>query len=170
MKIVGAANYTPSNQSETFTEVFNFADLRSATSGVAYYRDAASGGLYLNAGIADSQDKINFTLDNGGPLQTIFESRPVESRTVEHGTRIQAEHFDTGIEGIAYHDNDTTNTLGSFRSDTGVDATSAAIGNIADGEWLEYTTEIVGNAYRVGINVSSTIAGGKIRVLGGLDN
>lgn len=155
VKIVGAQNYTPSNTKATFTEVFNDTDLRTATSGVAYLRDAATGDLYLNMGIVDSQDRIDFAPTGGGPLQSTS-----QSRKVEYGTKIQAEQFDNGIEGIAFHDTDTN----------GVDATSNAIVNISDGEWLEYTTEIVGNAYNVGITVSSTSAGGKIRVLAGLSN
>lgn len=159
IKIVGAVNYTPSNNSEVFSEVFNDTDLRNATSGVVYYRDQATGDLYLNAGIVDSQDRIDFTRDNGGSLQSISESRPAESRKVEYGTIIQAEHFDNGIDGIAFHD-----------TGNGTSTSSTAIGNIAEGEWLEYTTEIVGNAYNVGISVSSTTGGGKVRVLAGLNN
>ncbi|TWU58484.1 G8 domain protein [Rubripirellula tenax] len=163
VKLVGAANFTPN----LGTEVFSDNELRSATSGVVYFRDGEEN-LYINSGIKDSQPAIKFT--PGTPLQTTFEARPVPSRTIEYGTTIQAEQFDNGIDGIAYHDTDATNTLGSFRADAGVDATSTTVGNIADGEWLEYTTGIVGNAYNVGINVSSTSPGGKIRVLAGLNN
>lgn len=34
--------------------------------------------------------------------------------------RIEAEHYDVGGEGVAYHDSDTTNSGGQFRTD-GVD-------------------------------------------------
>lgn len=164
IKIVGAVNYTPNNANEVFSDT----DLRSTSSGVTYYRDATTGDLYLNTGISDSQDFIELT--PGDSLQSIFPSRPAESQTIQYGTVIQAERFDNGIEGIAYHDSDATNSLGSFRSNTGVDVTPMAVGDIADGEWLEYTAEIVGNAYNVGVNVSSTAAGGKVRILAGISD
>lgn len=167
VKIVGAQNYTPSNGSETFTEVFNDQDLRSARAGVVYFRDSATGDLFVNMGITNTQNRINFT--NGGPLQTIFESRPVESRKVKDGTKIEAEHFDNGVNGIAYHDQDAINSLGSYRNDTGVDVTPTQVGSITDGEWLEYTAEIVGNAYNVQLNISST-TGGSVRLFAGLKN
>ena len=36
-------------------------------------------------------------------------------------TRIQAENFDTGGEGVAYHDTDTANSGGQYRTSEGVD-------------------------------------------------
>src|SRR4051812_4704483 len=55
---------------------------------------------------------------------------------------IEAEKYDVGGEGVSYHDSDTTNTLGAFRTDavdikTCVDTTGCgyALGSIAGGEW-----------------------------------
>ncbi len=164
IRIVGASNYTPNNASEVLTD----AALRSASTGVTYFRDDAAGDLYLNVGIADSQDFIEFA--PGDSLQSIDPSRPTASRTIEYGTVIEAEQFDVGIDGTAYHDSDAVNSLGSFRGDTGVDATSTGIGDIADGEWLEYTTNVAGNAYNVGVNIASTTNSGKVRFLSGLSD
>jgi hypothetical protein len=158
VKIVAAGNYTPN----IGTEVHSEESLRSATNDVVYFRDDV-GNLYLNTGIVDSQPDIQLT--PGAPLQNAY-----VSRTVEYGTTIEAEEFDNGIGGIAYHDSDATNSLGSFRNNTGVDATDSKVGDIADGEWLEYTAEIVPAAYSIGVNVSSTEAGGQVRILAANSN
>ncbi len=154
VKIVAAANYIPSLGTEVDTE----QALRSATEGVVYFRDNA-GNLFFNTGITDDQPKIRLA-PPADPLQTTF-----VSRVVRYGTVIEAEEFDAGVDGIAYHDTDADNSLGSFRNDTGVDATPTMVGDIADGEWLEYTAEIVGTGYNIGVNVASTQAGGLVRVL-----
>ncbi|HUR35213.1 MAG TPA: carbohydrate-binding protein [Vicinamibacterales bacterium] len=80
--------------------------------------------------------------------------------------RIQAEAFDTGAEGSAYHDIDAPNQGGQYRS-TGVDLeqTSDAgggynVGWMAPGEWLAYSTTVaVGATYRLDVRVASIVAG-----------
>ena len=101
----------------------------------------------------------------GAPLQTAF-----VSRTVDYGSVIQAEEFDNGIDGIAYHDSDSINTAGTFRADTGVDATTTKVAEIEDGEWLEYTADIAAAGYDIELQVSSTTDGGQIRVLAANSN
>lgn len=63
--------------------------------------------------------------------------------------RLQAENYDTGGEGVAYHDTDVSNQGGRYRTGDGVDieATSDAgggddVGWVAAGEWLEYTVNV----------------------------
>ena len=60
--------------------------------------------------------------------------------------RIQAEDFDTGGEGVACHDSDSTNHGAQYRPSEVVDITTCndagggyKVGWTADGEWLEYT-------------------------------
>ena len=61
---------------------------------------------------------------------------------------LQAENFDEGAEGIAYHDSDNTDEgKTSYRSDNGgVDIVTGngghAIGYTSSGEWLEYTVDV----------------------------
>lgn len=165
-KFVGAAGYTPeilywSSQTDPITEVASQVELRSATDEVVFYRDETQN-LYLNTPIGD-QPRIRFV--PGDPLQTAY-----VSRTISYGSTIEAEHFDVGIDGIAYHDTDTINSLSTFRSDTGVDATPNAVGDITSGEWLEYTAAITPGAYRIGLNVSATQAGGQVELLAANSN
>lgn len=77
--------------------------------------------------------------------------------------RIEAEHFDTGGEGVAYHDTDTVNQGGTtFRGAEGVDIggqTSGTrnVGWTADGEWLNYTVNVSAGRYRVSLAVASAL-------------
>ena len=74
--------------------------------------------------------------------------------------RVEAEHFDTGGEGSAYHDVTSGNTGGAYRS-TDVDIESCAeggynVGWIAAGEWLTYTVNVpAAGSYRVQLRVAS---------------
>jgi hypothetical protein len=62
---------------------------------------------------------------------------------------IEAENYDLGGEGVAYHDSDTTNTLGADRTD-GVDIKACtdasgcgyAVGTFGTGEWMNYTVNV----------------------------
>lgn len=81
---------------------------------------------------------------------------PVEPQTQESysGTPIslpgiiEAEDYDKGGEGVAYHDTETENKLGEYRTDgVDIETTSDTQGNynigwIATDEWLEYTIEV----------------------------
>ena len=55
--------------------------------------------------------------------------------------RIEAEEFDYGGEGNAYHDEDEQNHNGGDRNE-GVDMSNTAIGYTQTGEWIEYTVEV----------------------------
>ncbi len=64
-------------------------------------------------------------------------------------TTIQAEDFDNGGEAVAYHDLDTANLGGQYRSGQGVDIEASGdtgggfiVGYIQAGEWLEYTVNV----------------------------
>jgi endoglucanase Acf2 len=61
--------------------------------------------------------------------------------------RIEAEHYDLGGEGLAYHDTEASNIGLAFRPSEGVDLEGANDGGfdvywITAGEWIEYTFEV----------------------------
>jgi RHS repeat-associated protein len=80
----------------------------------------------------------------------------------------QAEDFDNGGEGVAYHDNDAGNAWGFYRTNVDVDITpdsvaagGAAVGNARTGEWLEYTVNVTATgSYDIVARVASDGAGG----------
>src|SRR5215813_8653317 len=60
--------------------------------------------------------------------------------------QINAENFDNGGEGVAYHDTTAGNSGGQYRN-TGVDIESSSegaydVGWTAPGEWLNYTASV----------------------------
>ena len=84
---------------------------------------------------------------------------------------IQAEDYDTGGEGVAFHDTSTGNSGGQYRSDAvDIEATTDAgggydVGWSASGEWLEYTVNVAATAtYAIGVRVASLSTGGTLHV------
>lgn len=59
---------------------------------------------------------------------------------------VEAERYDTGGEGVAYHDEDVENKSGAFRNDgvdvEGDDESGYKVGWILSGEWLAYTIDV----------------------------
>jgi endonuclease/exonuclease/phosphatase family metal-dependent hydrolase len=77
---------------------------------------------------------------------------------------IEAENFDNGGEGVAYHDTTSGNNGGVYRS-TDVDVESSSdggydIGWAAAGEWLNYTVNVANSgSYTVQLRVASNNGG-----------
>ncbi len=99
-----------------------------------------------------------------------------QAQTPFHGTpfaiptSIQAEDFDNGGEGVAYHDVDSTNNGGQYRTegvDVGgtVDSSGYAVNFIRAGEWVEYSVNVpsAGN-YVFSARVSGIGENGKFHV------
>lgn len=80
--------------------------------------------------------------------------------------KIEAEDFDNGGEGVAYHDNEATNFGGKYRPNEGVDIEgNTNIGWTFSGEWLEYTpTTITAGPYKVEARVASLSTIGSLNV------
>ncbi|MEI6775792.1 MAG: ELWxxDGT repeat protein [Chloroflexales bacterium] len=72
-------------------------------------------------------------------------SQPYRSLNTSVYTRIEAENFDRGGEGLAYHDLDPTNHNLIYRPGEGVDLQTAGgatyLAYASAGEWLRYTVE-----------------------------
>ena len=85
---------------------------------------------------------------------------------------IQAENFDQGGEGVAYHDTSATNSGGAYRPSEGVDIQPDAdvdggfnVGWTKAGEWLEYTVNIAtADTYQLDTRVASLGAGGTFHI------
>lgn len=82
--------------------------------------------------------------------------------------RIEAEDFDAGGEGVAYHDTDAANNGGQYRPGEGVDIEACSdtgggynVGWLSPGEWLEYTVSVpLPGEYTFEVRVASLSAGG----------
>ncbi len=93
--------------------------------------------------------------------------------------RIEAENFDNGAEGVAYHDTESKNTGSSnYRPTTGVDfetTADAGGGNVVDsvkaGEWLNYTVNVpTAGAYAVDFRLTAPGTGGAFHLQEGTSN
>jgi hypothetical protein len=84
---------------------------------------------------------------------------------------IQAENYDNGGEGLAYHDSDAVNSGATYRTD-GVDIEPCAdagggynVGWMDSAEWLAYTVNVsVAGYYDIIARVASPNDGGSLRV------
>jgi uncharacterized protein YjdB len=89
---------------------------------------------------------------------------------------IEAENFDNGGEGVAFHDNDAVNSGGQGRTNLGVDTENCSEGGLNigwtnTGEWYEYTVNVAaaGN-YNIDVRTASIFAGGTFHIeFGGVD-
>ncbi|MDB5257365.1 MAG: carbohydrate-binding protein, partial [Chitinophagaceae bacterium] len=91
---------------------------------------------------------------------------------------VQAENFDNGGEGLAYHDLEVANQGGAYRTTEGVDvqATTDAgagynVGYTADGEWLKYMVNVTtAGSYSVSFRTAGTGTASTIRMeIDGID-
>jgi len=86
---------------------------------------------------------------------------------------VEAEDFDFGYDGQAYHDEDASNNGGAYRPDSGVDLEICSeggfnVGWVRPDEWIEYTVDIAqAGAYRIDARVASQSSGGAFRLLFG---
>ncbi len=111
-----------------------------------YHNSVLSGSDWLRSICVDS---LFYNAD--GTIQKVNQSRT-------HGTSfeetklaipgiIEVENYDRGGQGMAYSDNDATNSGGLFRPNEGVDIEASETGgfNVGwtnGGEWLEYTVDV----------------------------
>ncbi|MGE5611353.1 MAG: carbohydrate-binding protein [Bacillota bacterium] len=99
------------------------------------------------------------------PEQYAFRSKPVRIP----GT-LQAERFDGGGEGVAYHDSTPRNTSRLYRPDEAVDIAATGDGGFCvtatkPGEWLEYQVYVSSTArYDLAVRVASLGPGGSFHL------
>jgi hypothetical protein len=113
---------------------------------------------------------IRFASSSGGPT-------PFGGSAAAIPGTIQAEDFDNGGEGVAYHDTTSGNTGGAYRStDVDIEPTSDSgggydVGWMTAGEWLNYTVMVAqSGAYTVTARVAAKSAGGTFHIeFGGVD-
>jgi len=120
-------------------------------------------GQHLLKIVADQQYfDLNSIRVTAVPLSTPYSGTPI----AVPGT-FEAENFDLGGEGVAYHDNTPGNQGGQYRLNEDVDIilSSDALGggyvvnNFETGEWLAYTVSVAASAqYDITLRVSSAFS------------
>jgi Carbohydrate binding module (family 6) len=129
---------------------------------------------------------LKFVVDTVGSSATVGNLNHIEIRSTSAGgggtpyngtpfavpTLIQAEQFDLGGEGVAYHDDTPGNLGGSFRTTEAVDIQATTdtggghnVGWMRVGEWLTYTINVASSGtYAVDFRVASNGAGGTLHL------
>jgi glucosylceramidase len=115
-----------------------------------------------NLGGSSTSTPVSVTVSPPGIGSTPFTGTPI---TVP-GT-IEAEQFDNGGEGVAYHDQSAGNAGGQYRAtDVDIEATSDVnggfdVGWVYPGEWLNYTINVAtAGTYTLDARVACPGAGG----------
>ncbi len=107
---------------------------------------------------------------NGPALWTLpLTSQPYQPTTVAARTSIQAENYDLGGEGVAYHTSDTVNRGGTYRPTESIGLMTVnpdgsggvMLGWDKPGEWLNYTVNIASTrAYTLAVALTAPGSGG----------
>jgi hypothetical protein len=114
----------------------------------------------------DLDGAIRLAIERAAPRQTPFKGTPFAV-----GSRIEAEDFDNGGEGVAFHDTTAANIDGKYRAtavDIGVSGDGGGghhVSYAVAGEWLEYTINVMTQGtYALSARVASPRDGAKFRV------
>ncbi len=86
--------------------------------------------------------------------------------------KIEAENFDIGGQGVAYHDTTAGNSGNQYRTQEDVDIESCSdtgggynVGWVRQGEWLKYTLDVpAAGEYTIQARVASQTTGGRFRL------
>ena len=99
-----------------------------------------------------------------------FSGTPYTGAAISLPGRIEAENFDNGGEGVAYHDTTATNDGGSYRSE-GVDVCTCgspyglSVGWTQPGEWMEYTVTVASyGTYKFQPLTATTVTGTALHI------
>ncbi|MEM1013802.1 MAG: carbohydrate-binding protein [Planctomycetota bacterium] len=118
-----------------------------------------------NAGDVGNFDYFTLTHEGdhnhgGGGMPMPSDQTPFHMSPASQGT-IEAEHFDNGGEGVAFHEMTAENFGGNTFRDNGVDIRTSGgrtfVGWAQTGEWLEYT---VNNLHHADFDLSAVAATG----------
>jgi endoglucanase len=134
--------------------------------------------IVANAGLSWTPDYGNWPAvrgpyGNGGQPRTIPASY-VNNFLTGTPMRIQAEDFDTGGEGVAYHELTSTNLGGQYRTTEAVDIETTTdtgggydVTGSAAGEWIEYTIWVqVAGYYNLSLRYAAASNGCAVQVTG----
>jgi hypothetical protein len=156
---------TASDADGTVSKVEFFVDDNligsDASSPFSFVWSTAPAGIYeLKARATDS---IGLTRMSGSvPIVVVNGQAPFYGVPQTIPGIIQAEDFDGGGEGVAYHDNDVANNGNQYRN-TSVDVENTGdvgggynVGFTATGEWMKYSINAaVDGIYTIGMRVAS---------------
>jgi hypothetical protein len=159
VQFTGSQSFDPNGRPLTFAWSFAGAGASAAADTVVTFSTVGEHWVHLtvtNSLDLAARDSVLVTvLPNGTPSSGTPASMP---------GRIEAENYDLGGEGRAYHDVNANNIGLAYRPAEGVDLEGAAGGGydvywIVAGEWLEYTFSVAQAGYYDFIPYVATVPG-----------
>ncbi len=113
-----------------------------------------------------------FTLLISSTSLNAEDTKPFKGKIHSIPGLIEAEHWDEGKAGTAYHDVDEQNRGENYREETQVDiekrsdaSNGHGVGWTKKGEWLVYTVDVKeSGTYRIEVPVASKKKGGTFRI------
>src|SRR2546427_184775 len=150
--------------------------------------DIVAGTSYANTGLAAATPYSYTALANDTSWNASALSAPLSATTPGTGGTVptpytgtpiavpgsfEAENFDLGGEGVAYHDKTPGNQGGNYRLTEDVDIVMSydalgggyVVNNFETGEWLAYTINVAASAqYNIEIRASSALANSAFHV------
>jgi probable HAF family extracellular repeat protein len=148
------------------------------TGGWQSWRDISA-----NVPLAAGMQRMRVVVDGAGPTgvvgnfnyvtftPTAPQSTPFTGSPIALPGTVQAEDFDNGGEGVAYHDTTAGNSGGRYRAtDVDVQPTTDSgggynVGWMAPGEWLAYSVNVAAAAtYRLDLRIAASGEGGRVHV------
>jgi hypothetical protein len=143
------------------------------TGGWDTWRTVTSAPFYLLAGryfvrlVLDTNGTAGLTGNFNWLTVRYIGSTPYTGTPIALPGKVQAENYDKGGEGIAYHDTTPGNNTGLYRSDdVDLQTTSDTGGGFkvktaVAGEWLNYSVQVpAAGTYAIDVRVASSGAGG----------
>jgi len=131
----------------------------------------AEGNIELIAKGIDDKGLANFSAPVSITVSTLKVQTPYETNPYIIPGKIEAENFDKGAEGIAYHELSAGNKFSIYRlEDVDVEACSDAgggydLGDLQVNEWIEYTVNIRETGlYAIEFRVATQMAANKFHL------
>jgi hypothetical protein len=145
-----------------------------STGGWDTWRTVTSGAFQLSSGrhfvrlVLDKNGSTGLTGNFNWIAVRFTGSTPYSGSPIALPGKIEAENYDRGGEGVAYHDTTAGNNTGLYRSDD-VDLQTASdagggykVKTAVAGEWLNYTVKVAAaGTYAIDVRVSSSGGGGR---------
>lgn len=133
--------------------------------------NAADGNLYPSVDNGSDATTNFVTVDTPGSPPPPLAGIPYHGAPLVLPGTVEAEDFDLGGEGVAYHDNNTGNNGNRYRTGEDVDIENCSeggynVGWIETGEWLEYTVDVTTarGDYVLNIRTTTQNTGGRFHV------
>ncbi len=135
--------------------------------------NAATDGKDIGVDFSLLNSAMSGSASTAPPPPTTTQSTPYSGSPVSLPGTIQAENYDKGGEGVAYHDTTAGNSGGVYRSDdvdikvtTDTSGGSYNIKSVRASEWLNYSVSVASaGTYTVEFRVASSGTGGTVHLM-----